>query len=113
MASKRFCSEPQSDDGNGITARVSYQSGPLNISFISGCADYATTAGDITSTNLGGQYQMGHLRLMSGLYRNTASRTKPLKADGWILASVYKVGVGDVKVANSKYGADATESPKV
>lgn len=106
---------PQSDDGNGLTARVGYQSGPFNISLASGRTEYATTAtaGDIASTNLGVQYQLGDLRLMSGLYRDTVSRTKPLKADGWILAGVYKVGVGDVKVAVSKYGTDATGSPKV
>jgi predicted porin len=106
---------PQSDDGNGLTARVGYQSGPLNISLASGRTEYATTAtaGDITSTNLGIQYQLGDLKLMSGLYRDTVSRTKPLKADGWIVAGIYKLGAGDVKVAVSKYGSDATGSPNV
>lgn len=106
---------PQSDDGNGLTARVGYQSGPLNISLATGTTKYAitATAGDIQSTNLGVQYQLGDVKLMSGLYRDTVSRTKPLKADGWIVAGVYNVGAGDVKVAVSKYGTDATGSPKV
>lgn len=106
---------PQSDDGNGLTARVGYQSGPLNISLATGTTQYAATAtaGDIQSTNLGVQYQLGDLKLMSGLYRDTVSRTRPLKAEGWILGGVYKLGVGDVKVAVSKYGTDATGSPRV
>ena len=106
---------PQSDDGNGVTGRLGYQNGPFNVSFAMGRTEYATTAaaGDIKSTNLGVQYQLGDLRLTSGFYRDSASRTKTLKADGWLLGGVYKVGAGDVKVALSKYGTDATGSPKV
>lgn len=106
---------PQSDDGTGITARVGYQTGPLNISLASGRTQYSTTAttGDIESTNLGVRYQLGDFRLMTGLYRDTVSRTKPLKADGWTVGGIWTVGAGEVKVALSEYGTDATGNPTV
>jgi predicted porin len=106
---------PLSDAGTGLTGRIGYQSGPLNISLASGRTQYATTAstGDIKSTNLGVQYQIGDFRLMTGLYRDAVSRTNPLKADGWTVGGVMKVGAGDVKAALSEYGTNATGNPTV
>ncbi len=106
---------PTANDGTGITARIGYQNGPLNLSFASGRTQYATTAtaGDIESTNLGIQYQIGSVNLMGGVYRDTAHRTKALKADGWILAGVWTLGVGNIKLALSEYGTNATGNPNV
>ncbi len=101
------------DDGNGQTVRVGYVAGPLNVSLASGRTKYASTAtaGDITSTNLGVQYNLGPVKLTTGFYQDTVKRTVKLKADGWILGAIWNVGSGDVKAAVSEYGTDASGNP--
>ncbi|WP_342133377.1 porin [Hydrogenophaga sp. OTU3427] len=104
-----------SKDGNGLTARVGYVMGGLNLSLASGRTTYATTAtaGDIASTNLGVQYQLGNHKIMAGLYRDSLNKAVQMKADGWLLGGIFNVGPGDLKVALSEYGTDAAGSPNV
>jgi predicted porin len=103
----------QSNDGNGLTARIGYNSGPLNISFATATTKYAVTAtsGNIESTNLAAQYQIGNFRLMTGIYHDVVKRTAPLTADGWTFGGILKVGGDDLKMAVSKYGTDAKGDP--
>lgn len=106
---------PTEDDGTGQTARLGYVAGPLNVSLASGRTKYATTAtaGDITSTNLGVQYDLGTVKLTTGFYQDSVKRTVKLKADGWILGAIWKIGSGDVKAAVSEYGTNAAGEPTV
>lgn len=103
----------QADDGTGITVRVGYNNGPLNVSLASGRTQYATTAtaGDIETTNLAVQYQMGTFRLMTGVYRDVVNRTAPLTAEGWTLGGILTVGADQVKIALSEYGTNAKGDP--
>ena len=103
----------QSNDGNGLTARIGYNSGPLNISFATATTKYAVTAasGNIESTNLAAQYQIGNFRLMTGLYHDVVKRTAPLTADGWTVGGILNVGGDDLKIAVSQYGTDAKGDP--
>ncbi len=103
----------QSKDGNGLSGRLGYVLGTLNLSLATAKTSYATTAtaGDITATNLGVQYGLGDFKLMTGLYRDRVNSTKPLIAKGWSLGGAYTQGAGEYKIALSKYGTDATGSP--
>ncbi|MEQ1593869.1 MAG: porin [Casimicrobium sp.] len=104
-----------SRDGTGVSARLGYEYGPVNISVASGRTSYATTAtlGNITSNNLGVRYKIGDVTLMGGLYRDTVSATKPVHAKGWIAAGQWSPGAHQLKLALSQYGTDALGTPKV
>lgn len=103
----------QSDDGTGLTARVGYRNGPVNVSLATGRTKYATTAtaGDIETTNAGVQYQIGNFRLMSGVYRDVVKRIAPLTAEGWTVGGILTTGGDDLKIAISQYGTDAKGEP--
>lgn len=104
-----------SRDGTGVSVRLGYEVGPLNVSAASGRTSYATTAtlGTITSSNLGVRYTAGPITLMGGLYRDTVNATKPVRADGWTVGGIWAPGAQQVKLALSQYGTDAAGNPKV
>jgi predicted porin len=104
---------PQAKDGTGLSARFGYAVGTLNLSLATAKTSYTTsaTAGDIATTNLGAQYGIGNFKLMTGIYRDRVSLTKPVTAKGWTLGGVLANGAGEYKIAVSKYGTDATGSP--
>ena len=101
--------------GSGQSVRVGYEKGPVNVSLAYGRTRYPTTAteGDITTQNIGVQYNAGFARLMGGLYRDRVERTAPVTARGWTLGTVVPIGVGEVKLALSRYGTDAGAHPDV
>jgi predicted porin len=103
----------QSKDGTGLSARLGFVVGTLNLSLATAKTTYATTAtaGDIASTNLGVQYGLGDFKLMTGWYRDRVNSTKVVTANGWTLGGILTKGPGNYKIALSKYGTDATGSP--
>jgi predicted porin len=103
----------QSNNGTGLTARIGYENGPINVSLASGKTQYATTAsvGNITSSNIGVRYTLGEFALMGGLYRDEIRSTAPLHAKGWLLAGTWQQGASQVKLALSQYGTDAINNP--
>jgi predicted porin len=106
---------PTSKDGTGDSIRLGYVMGPVNVSVAYGHTSYSTTAtaGDITTKNIGVQYNLGFMRLMAGLYRDKAERLVPVNAKGHAVGAVIPIGVSEIKLAYSEYGTDAGLRPEV
>lgn len=103
------------DPGTGTSVRVGYVLDKLNVSLAAGRTEYAATAaaGDITSQNLGVQYDFGKVKAMAGYYRDTVSRTaNKLTGTGWTVGGIWSVGAGDFKFALSEYGTKIAPSPE-
>jgi predicted porin len=100
---------PTSKDGTGNTLRLGYANGPVNVSVAYGHTSYnaTATAGDITTQNIGVQYNLGFARLMGGLYRDKVKRLVPITAKGYAVGGVVPLGVGEIKLAYSQYGTDS------
>lgn len=103
-----------SKDGTGASVLLGYGSGPWTVSVATATTQYATTAtaGDIRVANVAGRYDFGVARLMLGYYKDRVERTAPLTARGYAVAAVVPVGVGEWKMAYSRYGTDAAGSPE-
>ncbi|WP_077002402.1 porin [Variovorax sp. KK3] len=104
----------QADDGTGDSARLGWAGGGLNVSLAAARTRYARTAtlGDITVMNAGVTYDFGFAKLLAGYYRDKVDATTPIKARGTSLGTIIPVGVGEIKVAISRYGTDARFSPE-
>ena len=102
------------DDGTGSNFRVGYVWGPVNLSLSAARTDYTKTAttGDILTQNVGVTYEAGPAKLLVGLFRDVVYRNVPLEGKGWTVGGIWNVGPGDVKLALSKYGTDATGNPE-
>jgi len=98
-----------SKNGTGNSIRLGFANGPVNVSVGYGRTSYNTTAttGDITTTNLGAQYDLGFVRLMGGLYRDRVAQLVPIKAKGYTIGGIVPVGAGEIKFALSQYGTDS------
>jgi predicted porin len=88
-----------SDTGSGSSLRVGYVQGPINV----GLAWGKTTTGissDTTSTNLGGSYDLGIVKIM-GAYLIDARTNQP-DTRGWVFGVTAPVGPGSLKAAFSQ-----------
>ncbi|MBV7429334.1 MULTISPECIES: porin [unclassified Acidovorax] len=108
-------SNQPADDGTGVNMRLGYQWGPLNVSASAARTEYvqAATTGDILTQNLGVHYQLGPVKLLTGVFRDVVYRTnQPLRGKGWTAGGIWAVGPGEVKFALSEYGTDAPGRPE-
>jgi predicted porin len=88
-----------SNDGNGFSLRLGYDAGPLSLAFANGSTKFA--AGKITSTNLGGSYNLGVAKV-SGLWTSDkVSGGK--KGSGTLFGANVPMGTNEIRVAFSRY----------
>lgn len=95
-----------SKDGSGYGLRALYSTGNLTVSGATGRTHYA--AGDTHQSNAGASYNFGVVEVM-GMYE--WDRNGPLKARGWLAGARIPAGVGNIRIAYSRYGSDAAGSP--
>ena len=102
-------------DGNGGGLRIGWSSGPVDVSVQRATTTYAGTAttGNITTTGFGGRYDFSQFSLMGAYYRDEVDATPTsFTARGGLIASVWRVGEGEVKIMYSQYGTNAGTSPE-
>lgn len=102
------------NDGNGLTARIGWRNGPLDIAIAQGRTKYATTAtaGDITSTNIGARYDFSDFSVMGAYFRDKVETTTGLVGKGGHVAGIWRIGVGEVKAMYSYYETTASGNPE-
>jgi len=88
-----------SNDGNGFSLRLGYDAGPLSLAFANGSTKYA--AGKITSTNLGGSYNLGVAKLSALWAADKISGGK--KGSGALFGANVPMGTNEIRVAFSRY----------
>ena len=88
-----------SNDGNGFSLRVGYDAGPLSVAFANGSTKYA--AGKITTTNLGGSYNLGVAKLQAIWHKDKVSGGK--SATGTLLGANVPMGTDEIRLAVSNY----------
>jgi predicted porin len=100
--------------GNGGGVRAGYKSGPFDVAAAYARTTYARTAttGDITSSNIGGRWEIGPVAAMAGYFRDKVDATTPVVGTGWHLGGIWFVGAGEVKALLSRYGTDAAGRPE-
>lgn len=91
-------------DGSGLSVRFGYNNGPINVAAAFSETKYLAGAGNIRTTNLGGQYDLGVAKIMA-MYdqdkvKNGADGT------GWLIGGLVPVGAGEVRLAYSTYKVD-------
>ena len=96
-----------SKDGSGYGVRAVYSTGKFTVSGAVSGTRYA--AGDVRQNNAGASYDFGVVEVM-GMYE--WDKNGAINARGWLAgAGVPAGGVGVIRVAYSRYGADAAGSP--
>ena len=88
-----------SNDGNGFSFRLGYDAGPLSLAFANGSTKYA--AGKITSTNLGGSYNLGVAKVSALWTSDKVSGGK--KGSGTLFGANVPMGTNEIRVAFSRY----------
>lgn len=101
-------------DGTGGGLRLGWKNKSFDIAVAHATTKYATTAtaGDITSTNIGGRYDFDAFSVMGGYYRDKVDRAAGITGKGAQIAGVWRVGVGEVKTMYSYYGTSAAGDPE-
>lgn len=102
------------DDGTGAGVYLGYKSGPLDVSAATAKTQYAKTAttGDITSSNFGVKYQAGPVLVLAGYFMDKVESTAGVTGKGTSVGGIWRVGVGDVKVALSNYKSSSGTRPE-
>ncbi|HSV82025.1 MAG TPA: porin [Ramlibacter sp.] len=104
------------DDGQGGGLRVGYAKGPFNVAAgwqrtTFRATPVATSAGapsgDLVSWNIGGQWDLGTVRLMGVYGSNTRKSAVEAEGRGWTFGGIVPVGVGEIRAALSQYRIDA------
>lgn len=88
-----------SNDGNGFSFRLGYDAGPLSLAFANGSTKFAT--GKITSTNLGGSYNLGVAKVSALWATDKVSGGK--KGSGTLFGANVPMGTNEIRVAFSRY----------
>ena len=88
-----------SNDGGGFSFRLGYDAGPLSLAFGNGSTKYA--AGKITSTNLGGSYNLGVAKVSALWAADKVSGGK--KGSGTLFGANVPMGTNEIRVAFSRY----------
>jgi predicted porin len=108
------------DDGDGWGARLGWSNGPFNVAFGYSTTDLSATVatvvrrGDITTWNIGGQWDFGIAKLM-GHYSTDEIDLGGLSVDGkgWLLGGLIPVGAGEIRLSYSEYKTElAGADPK-
>jgi len=101
-----------SDDGQGTSARIGYAGKNWNVAFGTGKTDYATgqtaaaaPAGEITTNNIGGNYNLGVANIM-GLWNE--DDVNGVKKVGMLIGATAPMGKGLVRASYSTTEVDAT-----
>ena len=95
-------------DGNGVSMRVGYASGPFNVAVATSKTRYL--AGDIKTTNVGGQWDFGVAKLMGHYNRDVNGG---LTGKGGLIGGLVPVGAGEIRLAYSTYKTNAIGNPKI
>jgi predicted porin len=99
-------------DGKGYGARLGYAAGPFNVAGSFGRTHISaaigtpavTTAGDIRTWNIGGQWDFGVAKLMGQYGRDDAQIGAPeVDGKGWLIGTLIPVGAGEIRAAYSEY----------
>jgi predicted porin len=88
-----------SNDGNGFSLRLGYDAGPLSLAFANGSTKFAS--GKITSTNLGGSYNLGVAKVSALWAADKISGGK--KGSGTLFGANVPMGTNEIRVAFSRY----------
>jgi len=101
-----------SDDGQGTSVRVGYAGKNWNVAVASGKTDYATgqtaataPAGEISTTNIGGNYNLGVANIMGLWNEDDVNGTKKV---GMLIGATAPMGQGLVRASYSMTEVDAT-----
>ena len=89
------------DDGTGAGVRLGWASGPFNVAAAYSVTQFA--AGDVTTANVGGQWDFGFAKLM-GHYNQVefdASAFGTPEGKGWLVGGLIPVGAGEIRLAYS------------
>jgi predicted porin len=92
-------------DGTGAGFRVGYAAGPVNVAVAYARTDYASTAtaGQITTFNVGGQWDFGVAKLMAHFNRDTVETTAgDLDTNGWLIGTLVPIGAGEIRASYSQ-----------
>lgn len=91
-------------DGNGLALRVGYANGPINVALALSDTKYA--AGNIKTTNIGGQYDLGVAKVMAHYNQDRNSAVGQPDGSGWLIGGLVPVGAGEVRLSYSTYKTD-------
>lgn len=91
-------------DGNGMSARLGYAAGPINTAISYQRIKIST--GDMTSWNIGGQWDFGVAKLMAHYNRDEFDAPTNVEGRGGLIGALVPVGPGEVRLAYSTYRAD-------
>jgi len=101
-----------SDDGQGTSARIGYAGKNWNVAFGTGKTDYATgqtaaaaPAGEISTNNIGGNYNLGVANIM-GLWNE--DDVNGVKKVGMLIGATAPMGQGLLRASYSTTEVDAT-----
>jgi predicted porin len=94
-------------DGNGIGLRAGYAAGPISAHLAYSKTKF--TAGDITTTNLGGSYDFGAAKI-SAMYDQDKNGT--VTGKGYLVGVNAPIGAGEIRASYGSYKTDASGTPK-
>lgn len=93
------------DNGDGYGVRLGFASGPFNVAAAYGKTEFA--AGDITTANIGGQWDFGMAKLLAHYNRDRLTTTiGSATGKGWLIGTLVPVGAGEIRAAYSTYELD-------
>jgi len=88
-----------SNDGNGFSMRLGYDAGPLSVAFANASTKYA--AGKVTTTGLGGSYNLGVAKISALWNKDKVSGGKT--GSGTLLGANVPMGTNEIRIAMSNY----------
>jgi predicted porin len=95
------------DDGSGGGVRVGWASGPFNVAVAASKTNFL--AGDVTTANIGGQWDFGFAKLM-GQYNQVKLDSVAFgspEGKGWLVGGLIPVGAGEIRLAYSTLKLEA------
>jgi len=103
-----------SDDGQGTSARIGYAAKNWNVAIGSGKTDFAAgqgtlaPAGNISTTNIGGNYNLGVANVMALWNEDTVGTGAGSKKVGMLIGATAPMGQGLIRASYSTSEVDAT-----
>ena len=100
------------NDGTGTGISIGYNAGPLTVAYANSKTTFlssSATTGDVKTSNLGGSYDLGVVKLMAQTATDKVGPT--LQGKGNLIALTAPVGTGTFKVASSKYEINTAGTP--
>lgn len=97
-ASSTGVANANKNDGSGTAVRVGYNAGPLALAGAYGTTKYV--AGNITTSNLAGSYNLGVANLMAH-WNQDKNATTGVKQTGFLIGATAPLGSGELRAAYS------------